>query len=242
MYYEDAYYDEVDIPEPGVGEAYGHAFRQLWPNFLMLFIVGIIGFLLGIPGWVMSGAGDIGSSLLQNADDGAVVVIGGGLATIAYFSSFLFGILVTNPVNYGAKYCYLRAARSERIDIQHVFAAFNNYLSAVVANIVASIVIGLGFLFLIIPGIYFACKLAFVPFLVVDKKLGPIEAMQRSWEMTNGHALSVFLIGLLSIPIAIFGLMCLIVGIIPAVMWITLAFASLYYAVDADQEYETIYA
>jgi hypothetical protein len=42
----------------------------------------------------------------------------------------------------------------------------------------------------------------------------------------------VFLIGLLAIPIVIAGLICLVVGIIPALMWITAAFASLYHAVS----------
>lgn len=43
-------------------------------------------------------------------------------------------------------------------------------------------------------------------------------------------------IGLLAIPISIAGLICLVVGIIPATMWITAAFASLYHAVSASGE------
>lgn len=58
-----------------------------------------------------------------------------------------------------------------------------------------------------------------------------IEAVKESWRMTTGHALTVFLIGLVAIPIAIAGLIVLGVGIIPAIMWIELAFASLYHAV-----------
>jgi len=52
--------------------------------------------------------------------------------------------------------------------------------------------------------------------------------------MTSGHAWKVFLIGLLSIPIGIAGLICFGVGIIIAIMWITLAFASLYHAVSSS--------
>ena len=238
MHYDELYYDEVDVPEPGVGEAYGHGFKQLWPNFLMLFIVFIISWVLGFPAWMMSGAGDIGSMIVDDAETGAAVAVGGMIALAGYLFSFSYGILVTNPVNYGISYCFLRAARGERLEIPHMFAAFRNYLSAVIACVLTGFIIGLGMLFLIIPGIYFACKLVFVPFLVVDKKLGPIASMQRSWEMTNGHAWTVFWMGLLAIPICFAGILCLIVGIIPAMMWIGLAFASLYYAVEFDDDAE----
>jgi len=93
------------------------------------------------------------------------------------------------------------------------------------------IVLG-GLILLIVPGIIFACKLAFVPYLVVDRKLGATDAISTSWRLTNGHAMEVFLIGLLAVPIVIAGLICLIVGVIISAMWIEMAMASLYYAVS----------
>jgi uncharacterized membrane protein len=88
---------------------------------------------------------------------------------------------------------------------------------------------------LIVPGIILACRLAFVSYLVVDRKMETIPALKESWRLTRGHANKVFLMGLLAIPIVIAGLICLVVGIIPAVMWIHAAFASLYYAVSTSQ-------
>ena len=63
-----------------------------------------------------------------------------------------------------------------------------------------------------------------------------IEAVKESWRMTDGHAGTVFLIGLLAIPICIAGLICFGVGIILSIMWIRLAFASLYHAVAMSEE------
>ena len=54
--------------------------------------------------------------------------------------------------------------------------------------------------------------------------------------MTGGHAGKVFLVGLLAIPIAIAGLICLGVGIFPAIMWIYLAFATLYHSVSSTYQ------
>ena len=56
--------------------------------------------------------------------------------------------------------------------------------------------------------------------------------------MTKGHTLTIFLIGLLAIPIAILGLLMLVVGIIPASMWIEGAFAAIYFTVDKQQNPE----
>ena len=98
------------------------------------------------------------------------------------------------------------------------------------------IIVAIGFILIIVPGIIFACKLAFTPYLVVDRKMAVIDAVKGSWNMTNGHAWKVFFIGLLAIPIGIVGLICFIVGIIPAIMWIRMAFASLYHAVSISSE------
>ena len=96
-------------------------------------------------------------------------------------------------------------------------------------------IITFGLVLLIVPGIIFACKLAFTPYLVVDRKMEVIEAVKESWRMTGGHAWKVFFIGLLAIPIFILGLICLVVGVIISIMWITLAFASLYHAVAISE-------
>lgn len=202
---------------PGVGSSYGNGWRQLWKYFLELLLISIIAWVLSLPsgmgGWTGGGAGVF-------------------LGIVAFF----YGILVIGPVNYGLSYSYLRAARRDKLEIKDVFAAFQNYWNAVLANLLVGVIVVVGLFFFIIPGIIFACKLAFAPYLVVDRKMEVIEAVKTSWRMTNGHAWKVFLIGLLGIPIFIAGAICLGVGIIIAIMWITMALASLYHAVSTSAD------
>jgi uncharacterized membrane protein len=200
---------------PGVGSSYSNGWRQLWKYFLELLLIGIIGALIGVPagisGWTQ----------------GVIPAV-----SVLSILGFAYSILIVGPVDYGVSFAYLKAAREDKIEIKDMFEAFQNYLNAVLANILVSVIVILGLAFLIIPGIIFACKLAFTPYLVVDRKMEVMEAIKESWRMTNGHAWTVFLIALLAIPISIAGLMVFGVGFIVSLMWITLAFASLYHSVS----------
>ena len=94
----------------------------------------------------------------------------------------------------------------------------------------------LGCIALIIPGIIIGCRLVFVSYLVMDKKLDPIEAVEQSWKLTRGHGWTIFFMGFVSIFIVIFGLILMIVGIFPAIMWVSSSFASLYQSVINETE------
>jgi len=141
-------------------------------------------------------------------------------------------VFVVNPVGYGVAYASLKAARGEKPEVADMFEGFKNYLNVVAASLLTAVIIAVGFILLIVPGIIFACKLAFVPYLVLDKKLNATEAIRESWNMTNGRAGTIFLIGLLAIPIFIAGFICFGVGAIISAMWVSLAFASYYHLVS----------
>jgi len=65
----------------------------------------------------------------------------------------------------------------------------------------------------------------------MDKKLNAMDAIRKSWEMTCGYTWRIFVMGIVSFCICILGLICLIVGIFPALMWIIAAFATMYESV-----------
>ena len=200
---------------PGVGSAYKNGWRQLWKYFIALFVIGLIGCIIGIP------------TQMNEWAQGAAA------AGILGFLAFFYGILVAGPVQYGVTFAFLKAARGDKLEIKDMFAAFKNYWNAVLASLFVGVIIVIGLVLLIVPGIIFACKLAFTPYLVVDRKMAVMEAIEESWRMTGGHAWKVFFIGLLAIPICIAGLLCFIVGIIISIMLVGLAFASLYHAVSS---------
>ena len=70
----------------------------------------------------------------------------------------------------------------------------------------------------------------------MDKNLEPVAAVEKSWEMTRGYGWKIFGMGMLAIPVFILGLICLFVGVIFALIWISAAFAAMYHAIDLEEQ------
>lgn len=141
-----------------------------------------------------------------------------------------YEIFVATPLSMGLVWVFLKAVRHEHFELGDIFGAFSrNYVQAVIAGVVQTILVGVGLLLLIVPGFYLMVKFAFVEYLVVDRKMGAIEAMKESWRMTDGREWNVVGLMVLSILIFIGGLIACIVGVIPAVIWLSASFAVLYH-------------
>ena len=210
--------DNNEYP-PEIGACYSNGMSKLSKNFLNLLLITIVVFIIGIPSW-------IGTTVSSWADPFGLWGV----------FEFFYSLLVTGPLGYGVMYAYLKAARGERPEVNDLAKVLENYWNILLASIITGFIIFVGFILLIIPGIIFACKLAFVPYLVIDKKMEPVAAVQESWRLTNGYAFTVFVMGVLAIPIAIGGLLLFGVGIILAEMWIGLSFASLFHAVNSGSK------
>ena len=204
-------------PYPTVSSSYSLGWEVMKKHFLELLLVIIIMIAISIP----VGIADIDS---ETVNAGEILL---GLFALA------FSFFIVTPVSYGMQWVFLKMVRGDKYDVSDLFEGFkSNYINIILANLLTGAIIGAGIIFFIIPGIIFACKFAFVPYLVMDKKLEVIEAVKTSWNMTKGHTLTIFLMALLVIPIFILGLLMIIIGILPAVIWIEAAFASLYHSVD----------
>ena len=203
--------------------SFGYGWQQLWKYFLHLFLIAVILLVLNTP--VMPGPfGDEGPF-----HSGGFVV----------FNLFIaaYSLLVLPIIKYGGDWLYLRYMRDENPNIADIFAGFKKgYLNVVLANLLVFAICGIGFVLFIVPGLIFACRLSFVSYLVMDKGLDPVAAIEKSWNMTRGHGWRIFGMYLLGIPLVLCCFFLVIVGALFALMWIGTAFASLYHAVDLEDQ------
>ena len=201
--------------DPTYSGAFSHGWLTMKKYFIELLLVILVLILFSIPMGIVNSFVD--------------------RITFGYSSLTIFGIaygmIVLGPISYGVNWLFLKAVRNEPFKTYDTFMAFQNIWNVVIANILVGVIVGIGFVLLIVPGIIFACRMAFVSFLVMDQKMEAIEAVKKSWEMTRGYSWTIFGMAIMSFFIAIAGLICLGVGILPAIIWIESSFASLYWAV-----------
>jgi uncharacterized membrane protein len=97
-----------------------------------------------------------------------------------------------------------------------------------VASLIQGVIVVLGFILLIIPGIIFSTRLQYVSYLIVDKNLGPVDAIKKSWNVTRGNTWNLFFFGILIGLINLLGIICLVVGLFVTVPLSMLATAFVY--------------
>jgi uncharacterized membrane protein len=193
----------------------------MWTTFVELLVVTLVYFVIQIP---------TSASWKMDKDDFEPVFI------LLGFFAFAYRVMLSGPIGYSVDWVFLKAVRKEKIEVKDMFSVFEkNYWNAVLASLITGVIIIMGIIMLIVPGIIFACRLAFVPYLVIDRKMEAMEALKTSWQMTRGHGWKVFLIGLLGFFIVIAGLIVLFFGVIISAMWITTALAVLYHDVCNEQ-------
>ncbi len=232
---------------PGFGNNFGTGWRVMTDNFLRLLLVVII--LAIVVGPFKMAHYNIGPGHFHggpwnwdfdNPENWKHMF---SLASLGIFAAFfallamLYAFLVAPVFKYGGDFIFVRAVRKLKPDFEYLIKGFmENYLHIVLANLLVFALVILGMFALIVPGIIIACRLAFVSYIIMDKKLDPIEAVELSWKLTKGHGWQIFFMGFVSIFILIFGFCMLIVGILPAIMWICSSFAALYESVLHEKE------
>lgn len=208
------------VSDTSTGDNYSKGWKLIFTTFIELLVVTLVYAVIQIP--------TNGFQIKPDHFEWFMVPI--VMLAIGY------GIFIAGPIGYSTKWVFLKAVRREKIEVKDMFAVFErNYWNAVIAGLVTTIIIVIGFFMLIVPGIIFACRLAFVPYLVIDQKMEAMEALKASWAMTKGHGWTIFAMALLAFLIVIAGLIVLIFGVLISAMWITAAFAILYHSVYLKQ-------
>jgi len=229
-------------PNPSLGESFGNGWDVMKKYFLpLLLVVFVMGLIMGptqIFQWHF-GPGDHGPCNWRIPDwrlhNLGLIALGMATAVFGLFA-LAYAFLIIPVFKYGGRMMFVQAVRDTRPDFNMLVSGFRgNYLNIVLANLLTAALVMLGIIALVVPGIIIACRLAFVSYLVMDKKLDPINAVEESWKMTRGHGWTIFFMAILSFFIIIGGLCFIFVGVFPAAIWIGSSFASLYEAVLIDK-------
>lgn len=194
-------------------------------NFGMILLVGV----------VYIGVSIAGSVIMTLVDS----VLGWGQSTQQTFTSDSgfsssyrqngsFLNIIVNQVlsiflSIGVTRIGLNLVSGREFSIGMLFGGGKKLLPVIGASILYGLMVGLGLLLLIVPGIYLAMRYGQYMTAMVDRDLGVMESFRYSSSITTNNRMNLFLLALLSIAITLAGFIALCVGLIFAipVTWLT---------------------
>ena len=126
----------------------------------------------------------------------------------------LISLLTSGPLNAGSLIVAFKVLRNRETTFGDFFRGFNHYVPLVLVSLISGVLIGLGFVLLIIPGIYLAIAYTFALPLVLDKKMNFWDAMEFSRKLISKNWFSFFGFILVLALINFAGIMLLGVGLL----------------------------
>ena len=145
----------------------------------------------------------------------------------------IFSWATSTLISMGATAFYLAAHDNPQTASVSMLWHPQKFWSFLGASLLVSIVVVLGMILLIVPGIIFALMFMFATMIVIDRGLGPIESMKESKRITTGYKWKLFGLGLVLTLLNIVGLLALIVGLLVTVPVTILAFTRAYRELSA---------
>jgi len=185
--------------------------EKLKNNWSTAFLVGLT---LMIPQTILEILKAIGS------------IEAGGMEDI---SLGLISSLVAAPLALGFSIYALNLFRNGSADYNNIFDGFKSLGKILGVYFIMIILVILGMILLIVPGIILGLGFSMAYFVMIDKpELGVVDTLKESWRIMKGNKTKLLGLNLRFIPWAILGILCLVVGVVFVLPWMQLSYASFY--------------
>lgn len=145
----------------------------------------------------------------------------------SFIISNILVFVVNTVIDMGLIRIAIKFAEHERPVFSDLFYT-PSLINYILTSIMSAVIVLIGLILFIVPGIIFALRVQFSKYLVIDKGLGPVEAIQKSWKMTKGVSFNLFLFAILLMFINILGLLAFIVGLFISIPLTMVANAFIY--------------
>ena len=104
--------------------------------------------------------------------------------------------------------------RDHIVTLSDFFKSFDKFVPLLILNLLMTLVIFLGLMILLIPGIYFAVSYLFAHFFVWFYDVNPLEAIRLSRKTVSGNFGQIFLLCLVLTGINLLGVLAFGVGVL----------------------------
>lgn len=144
------------------------------------------------------------------------------------FTMWLVQVFVSLVIEIGLLKIAIKFETGQTTEFAHLFDGIRRVPSMFVVAVVGAAAVIAGLILLVVPGVIVGLRLMFAGFVVVDQEAGPMIALQKSWDMTRGYTLDLFLFAVAVLVINLFGCILLGVGVFVSAPVTFLATARIY--------------
>lgn len=155
---------------------------------------------------------------------------------IVYWCVFSFINLITIIFNIGLLKIYLKLAYDEKANYDDLVKHIRHYFRYLGVTILYGLIVVGGLVLLIVPGIMWSIQFQFARYFVVDKEMGPIEALKASSKLTKGCRWDIFGFNVLMLLVTFLGFLCCCIGYLIAIPVCEVATAFVYRRLQETQE------
>ena len=211
-----------------ISDAFSYGVEKTKKHWAIMLLIGIVTFLINLIYNLIPYL----YAIPRDADEMLDMSSLSALTTGMFLATNIIVYIIIFWIAYNTAKLLLKINRTSKGDIKELFHYDEHTPKMMLKYFLVSLLYGLivlvGMILLIIPGIYFSIKYIFAPYLVIDKNMSITEAFKKSADMTEGNWWNIFLFSIITIFVCLAGLLLLIVGIIPAIMLISFAWMYVY--------------
>ena len=138
-------------------------------------------------------------TLPEQYEEILVGVLGISLAflTVVAVVISVVGLILGGVIEIGKARYHLNLIDGAAARFDDLFSAFPQFVAALVMNLVRQVLVSLGMLLLVIPGVMLSFSYAAAPYIMAqDPECEGLEALRRSRELMKGNRMDLFLLDL----------------------------------------------
>jgi len=103
---------------------------------------------------------------------------------------------IMTPISVGYVFYILKLVRGKEPSINDIFSKMKYFFPIWAVTFIASVLIGVGFMVLIFPGVIISMMLAMVEYIMADGETNVLKVLKKSKDMMNGYKWDLFVFGL----------------------------------------------
>ncbi len=137
-----------------------------------------------------------------------------GLTLVTFVLGSMVPFVIQGPLTAGFFIYCMKRTLNRRAEFGDLFTGFNFFIPALVASLVIAVLVGIGTLLCIIPGIVAAAACKFTYLFIVDKRMDFWQAIQASHAVVKNDyfGFTMFLVAMTLVNVL--GFLCCIVGLL----------------------------